>query len=905
MDVDAGVFRGLKFWISALVPLRKFYIDTLQVRMTTVFCAISKANAHQENGGTIVPKEENADMLICNPAKDPVPGSYSYELIADAVREGSLGLKENYVCRASASRRPKATKTQFTKKDDDVLMKFVNEMERLGESINGNNIYKEFAGEVMFLYITSFRLSSNLFLKHPHHTWQSWRDRWVKKLKHIRRPPISDEERSPQQKGASVAPRQEGFDGKSSPTGTRARFTAEEDDILLETIHHAIKNLEAWEGYEPYKQLASEVSKNMLLIRYPVSNNRQFPQRTYTSWRERALNHVARKHKDQIAQWEAEASLHLSDNEDDIADNEENQHTRDSGDEAGALSPVTNRESLNATRAAADAAPENTTQRDIDEDDNINVALPPLPRTRSSERPPDPKSPTKDNASIYSSPSLKLGITQPPNIGVTITTKEQFFRDYNTFLESSGITDRRIIPSVADKAISLWDLWQSVRSKKVEVIELDWQQVAEDLGFDWVSIESVPGELQQCYETHLAPFADAMMSFNDFSDEEDPDEDDTDAESERPLPSSPPVRQSLKRPLSAFSSVHKHLFPQPSPKRRRLDRRDEIPSTPEHITKTWNLRSSSGPDKTPTTSPLDDYRIAKSVPQTRTRLSARNKEDDEMRDGLTDLPVQAPGRKRRLEPETQDFNFDTDEALGHSDNDSQKANTPSQQLLLEYAESPEAKGVTGTLPASHQKVMQSTPTPRRRTQIPIQSDDSDDDDIPQSSKTTRSARVPLATPRAKQKRRTLPASWVSKSSGPADSAALRNGHPSSASVPETEPHRRPTPLKETPDDIIDHFVSLGYSKSIVLRSLKATSWIIGNAGQVMEMMKQGEPLPPRTTGVWTQRDDESLALVYSNEPPSDAKEEKKRAKEMERLQAKHGPEQIALRKRYLLDEVPE
>ncbi|KAI0188776.1 TRF2-interacting telomeric protein/Rap1 C terminal domain-containing protein [Xylaria flabelliformis] len=673
-DVDAGVFRGLKFWISARVPLRKFYIDTLQ-----------------ENGGTIVTKEGNADMLICNPAKDPVPGSYSYELIADAVREGSLDLKENYVCRTSASRRPKATKNQFTKKDDDELMKFVNEMERLGESINGNNIYKKYADE------------------HPNHTWQSWRDRWVKKLKHIH-----------------------------------------------------------------------------------------------------------------------------------------------SGDEAGALSPVANRESLNATRAAADAAPENTTQRDIDEDDNINVALPPLPRPRSSERPLDPKSPTKGNASIYSSPSLKLGITQPPDIGVAITTKEQFFRDYNTFLESSGITDRRIIPSVAGKAISLWDLWQSVRSKKVEVIELDWQQVAEDLGFDWVSIESVPGELQQCYETHLAPFADAMMSFNDFSDEEDPDEDDTDAETEIPLPSSPPVRQSLKRPLSAFSPIHKHLFPQPSPKRRRLDRRDEIPSTPEHITKTWNLRSSSGPDKTPTTSPLDDHRIAKSVPQTRTR-----------------------------------------------------ANTPSQQLLLEYAESPEAQGVTRTLPASHQKVVQTTPTPRRRTQIFIQSDDSDDDAIPQSSKTTRSARVPLATPLAKQKRRTLPASWVSKSSGPADSAALRNGHPSSATVPETEPHRRPTPLKETPDDIIDHFVSLGYSKNIVLRSLKATSWIIGNAGQVMEMMKQGEPLPPRTTGVWTQRDDESLALVYSNEPPSDAKGEKKRAKEMERLQAKHGPEQIALRKRYLLDEVPE
>ncbi|KAI1741433.1 TRF2-interacting telomeric protein/Rap1 C terminal domain-containing protein [Xylaria scruposa] len=850
MDVDAGVFRGLKFWISARVPLRKFYTDTIQ-----------------ENGGTIVSKEGNADMLICNPAKDPVPGSYSYEFIADAVREGSLDQSENYVCRALAPRRPKATRNGFTNKDDEVLMKFIIEMERLGKSINGIIIYKEFEE------------------KHPHHTWRSWRDRWVKKLKYTRRPPISNEERPRQQKGTSVAPRQGGSAAKSPSTGTRARFTTEEDDILLETIHQAIKNREAWEGYEPYKQLASE-----------------FPQRTYTSWRERALNHVAKTHRDQIAQWETEVSLHPSDNEDAIAGNEE---IRDSGDEAGTLLPVTNLKRQNAIRESADGTPEYATQRDIDEDDNINVTLPPLPRARSSERSPDPQSPTKGNTSIHLSSSPKVDIPRPPNIGVAITTKEQFFRDYNTFLESSGISDRRIIPSVAGKAISLWDLWQSVRSKKVEVIELDWQQVAEDLGFDWVSIESVPGELQQCYDTHLAPFADAMMSFNDFSDEEDPDEDDADAETEKPLPSSPPVRPSLKRPLSTLSPVFNHFLPQSSPKRRRFDRRDEVPSTPEYMTGTRNLRSSSGPDKTPTTSRLDGYRIAKSVPQTRTQSSARNDEGDEMRDGLAGLPVQAPGRKRRLEPETQDFNFDTDEALGHSDNDSQKTNTPSQQLLSEFATSPEAQGNARALPASHQKAVQTTPTPRRRAQIFIQSDDSDDNDMPQSSKTTKSARAPLATPRAKQKRRTLPTSWVAKSSGPTDSAALQNGHPSSATVPETEPHRRPTPLKETPDDIIDHFVSLGYSKSIVLRSLKATSWIIGNAGQVMEMMKQGEPLPPRTTGVWTQRDDDSLALVYSKEPPSDAKAEKKRAKEMERLQAKHGPEQIALRKRYLLDEVPE
>ncbi|KAI8955382.1 hypothetical protein F4801DRAFT_325765 [Xylaria longipes] len=866
VDADVGVFRGLKFWVSARVPLRKFHIETIQ-----------------KNGGVVVPKEGNADMLICDPAKDPVPRAYSYELIADAVKEGSLDSKEDYLCGPSASRRPKATRNKFTENDDKALMRFAIEMERLGENVGGNNIYKKFAEE------------------HPHHTWQSWRDRWIKKLKNIRRPPTPDGEMPPQQ-DTSVASRQGGSAEKSPPTGARTRFTVEEDDILLETIRHAIENRDPWKGYEPYKQLASE-----------------FPQRTYTSWRERALNYIARKNKDQIARWEIEASFHPSDNEGALMDNNEDQQTRTTGDKTGAESTGANRESKNAKRAVANGPPEkDATQGDIDDDndndnddDNVTTTLPPIPKTKSSERPPDPKLSTKGNASNYSSSPI-LSVLQSPASGVPITTKEQFYRDYNTFLESSGITDRRIIPSVAGKAIALWDLWLSVRSKKVEAVELDWQQIAEDLGFNWVSIESVPRELQQCYETHLAPFADAMMSFNESSDEEDLIEDNADAETEGPLPSSPPVLPSLKRPPSAINPVYKHLFPQPSPKRRRLDRSDEVPSTPEHTTRTWNLRSSNGPDKTPTTSPLDNYKIAKPAPQTQTRSSARNEEDDEMRDGLADLPAQPLERKRRLEPETQDFNFDPDtqsyahdEALGHSDNDSQKANTPSQQLLLEDAISSGTQRNATILSASHQKAVQTTPTPRRRIRVPFQSDDSDDDGIQQTSKSARSARVLFSTERAEQKRRTLPASWATRSPRPTNSPALRDGHPSSTTVPETEPRRRPTTLKETPDDVIDYFVSLGYSRDIVLRSLKATSWIIGNAGQVMEIMKQGEPLPPMTTGVWTQRDDESLALVYSNEPPSDAKGEKKRAKEMKRLQAKHGPEQIALRKRYLLDEVTE
>ncbi len=217
----------------------------------------------------MVPKEGNADILICDEARESVPGSYSYQLISDAVKEGSLDMKEDYMCNSLAPRlgtsnkrapKPKLTRTPFTEQDDRILAKFVTERERLGQPIGGNDIYKELAQEVCFLPSNYSVPSLTYSLKYPRHTWQSWRDRWAKKLKSIPRPPVSDKKQSPQPKGTPVASGRETAVDRSPVTRSRARFTAEEDDILLEIIHHAIENHKPWNGYPPYEQLASEVS---------------------------------------------------------------------------------------------------------------------------------------------------------------------------------------------------------------------------------------------------------------------------------------------------------------------------------------------------------------------------------------------------------------------------------------------------------------------------------------------------------------------------------------------------------------------------------------------------------------------------------------------------------------------
>ncbi|KAI0400022.1 TRF2-interacting telomeric protein/Rap1 C terminal domain-containing protein [Xylaria palmicola] len=862
-DASIKPLKGLKFWLSARIPQRRTCVDSIH-----------------ENGGTVVAKEENADILLCDPAKEPAPESYSYELIAHAVEEGCLNpdTKEAYLCSSLASdrglpepaRKSKLTRTKFTAADDQLLTKYVTEMESEGKYAGGNSIYKELAQQ------------------HPHHTWHSWRDRWVKKLHNAPRPPVSTKAEPPQPNGPPSASGQ-----KEHPvTGTRTRFTAEEDDILLETIHAAIENHEPWNGFQPYKRLASE-----------------FPQRTFTAWRERAVNHVAKQNKDLIVQWEFEAGFHPGDKEDPPQGNVEDQQTPMVKDKT-TKSLLTDQTAEAAKGVAESELPEkDAAPMTVDSVSDKSASSPYVHRSRSPEQFASAMLPANSNAAVHPASSPVLEIPQSEPNTVPITTKEQFIRDYNTFLESRGGTERRI-PTVMGRAISLWELWQSVRSQKVETAEVDWRQVAEDLELDWNSTALIPQDLQQCYGEHLAPFAEAMMSFNDSSDEEDSTEDNADAETETPLPSSPPVLSSLKRRLSATSPAYKRLHQQTTPKRRKLDRNQVIPSTPEPHAGTARLRPRAFPDRTPTASSPVDYRNARSTPQTQTSSNAKNRDTDKMKDGLGSLPVQQQGRKITVEPETQDFRFDTQDYThgtpsGQPDTDSENEATPSQQLLLEDATSQRTQHSAPVLTATRQRIVQTTPTPHRRIRVPIQSDDSADDDMQQSNKRSRTSPTPLSAQQARPKRRALTSSWKSNPSASAGPVDLQNSQTTTAIVRGTEPRQRATPLKETPDDIIDRFVSLGYTRDTVLRSLRATSWIIGNAGQVMEMLKRGEPLPPRTTGVWTDHDDESLTLVYSDKTSADAKAEKRRMKAMKRLQAKHGAEQIALRRRYLLDELPE
>ncbi|KAL8800103.1 MAG: hypothetical protein Q9182_005415 [Xanthomendoza sp. 2 TL-2023] len=160
--IQGSLFQGAKVWLSQRVPQRRRFIEEVEA-----------------NGGLITPLEKEAAIKIVDHArKEQLPGTYSYKYIEDSVRNGALQDLDQYVVGppigtirtvGSIVQPAKSGRTKFSTEDDQALVNWVIGVEQRGGSTNGNEIYKQ------------------LEAQNPRHTWQSWRDRWVKKLKDLPR----------------------------------------------------------------------------------------------------------------------------------------------------------------------------------------------------------------------------------------------------------------------------------------------------------------------------------------------------------------------------------------------------------------------------------------------------------------------------------------------------------------------------------------------------------------------------------------------------------------------------------------------------------------------------------------------------------------------------------------------
>ncbi|KAF9632912.1 BRCT domain-containing protein [Lasiodiplodia theobromae] len=154
--VYGDLFAGKKFWIAQRVPSRNDFVNRVKY-----------------NGGQLVVLEKHADYLIVDHLRSELPsGGISYRFIERSIQHSELqdpsefhcGPPANSVREVGSSRPAHRGRIPFTAEDDNELYAWVKGCEARGCAVKGNEIYKDFEQ------------------RNNRHTWQSWRDRWVKVL---------------------------------------------------------------------------------------------------------------------------------------------------------------------------------------------------------------------------------------------------------------------------------------------------------------------------------------------------------------------------------------------------------------------------------------------------------------------------------------------------------------------------------------------------------------------------------------------------------------------------------------------------------------------------------------------------------------------------------------------------
>ncbi|EXJ64179.1 hypothetical protein A1O7_00515 [Cladophialophora yegresii CBS 114405] len=198
-DSDQTLFAGQKLWFSHVIPQRRWLIE----------------NARR-NGAVIVDTDTDADVrLVDHAKKNNAPGTHSYKYVESSIRNGRLeDLTTHTVGAPSRVTRPigssvtssKGGRTPFTPADDQFLWNWLKPFVDRGGSWKGNEIYKQLE-EV-----------------NPRHTFQSWRDRWIKHTQYQKRQvtEIVEPNHHQQPEGPAAAP--------SAPAAQKKRRRELDDD---------------------------------------------------------------------------------------------------------------------------------------------------------------------------------------------------------------------------------------------------------------------------------------------------------------------------------------------------------------------------------------------------------------------------------------------------------------------------------------------------------------------------------------------------------------------------------------------------------------------------------------------------------------------------------------------------
>ncbi|KAE8374626.1 TRF2-interacting telomeric protein/Rap1 C terminal domain-containing protein [Aspergillus bertholletiae] len=162
MPSPSLLFEGKQFWLSHNIPQRARFKDLIM-----------------QHGGAIRLHEKDADVkLVDHARKNLPPDTYSYRYVEWSVHNGKLEDLEDHRAGPSAPRPVGATNIPsrgrpipYTLEDDQWLWDRMVPYEKDSNApIQGNKIYQELAAQ------------------NPRHTFQSYRDRYIRRLRGRPRP---------------------------------------------------------------------------------------------------------------------------------------------------------------------------------------------------------------------------------------------------------------------------------------------------------------------------------------------------------------------------------------------------------------------------------------------------------------------------------------------------------------------------------------------------------------------------------------------------------------------------------------------------------------------------------------------------------------------------------------------
>ncbi|PON25648.1 hypothetical protein TGAM01_v205533 [Trichoderma gamsii] len=431
-----NIFQGMKFWVSRLVPSRDWIIDQIQT-----------------NSGTVVVQEKDADMLIADHARKDVPlGSYSWKYITESVKAGFVQVEDKYLNGPPpgqprtilAGSRAKKTRTPFSEQDDAILAKHVLQK---GIDTAGNKMYME------------------LEALYPHHTYQSWRHRWVKILSlrsnhdidRLARMANFDVDNAPIT-ARHIIRRHAREDWPQAPQQTPA-VTSRSD----QNARHRTETLSRTTSRDPTRRQETTPSENV--DRKSTTDEAASEQDGDSTEKDSTLYHDAH-----TGETQAQEQERIEDSEVESEGGQEERSKEDVGEEN---------------------VEEGGEQEEEDEEEDGGA---------------------EDDNGVDRSPS-------------SFTERDQFYSDLQDYCEANGRELQKQCV-IRDKRIDLWDLCQAVSTQNLPLEEVDWRRVARYVGFDWAqSKEIIATLLQTSYHRHLAGFVEAMLSFeDDFEDSEEDEE---------------------------------------------------------------------------------------------------------------------------------------------------------------------------------------------------------------------------------------------------------------------------------------------------------------------------------------------------------------------------------------------